>query len=242
MFDLRDASTPVARMFAVLANSKLGVSASAFFTESEGSRSSMTHPGDELLTPASKAWFEAVDAAQRAHLASVDALSITDRVVAKVGAALWEARDRPPGRPIHVRADHHLVAVLNTQTLQVALRAELKPSDLLRLSAVVMPAAAARAPPGFVSRPLWDLLWQSAQTDPEIAAAMPHGVATQKLHLRRLPRVSAHLVVPRHDLLLRALTKNNLTFEALVQTLPVSAGDLSHDVAALYVTRSLVLA
>lgn len=185
------------------------------------------------------AWSAAFDAASLAWQLAQHNATVNSRVICAVAAQLWDSRDQPRGRPIHVRSDHTLLAVLDTNKLTVAIRVNAQLTDLIHLNTVFMPQSAADAPVGFVTQPLWDVLWHFGVTDPAASMLVPGDIASRKIHMRRLPLITPGLLEVRHTLILRELSRQDLTFEQLCALAPTPASVLCKDIAALYLTRSI---
>ncbi len=166
-----------------------------------------------------------------------------EQLVAAVGGELWQARNHKRGRSIHVLANHTLLAVLDTESLTVAVRPsalfEPKPVELGLIRAMSMPEGAGRPPAGFAIMSLWDVLWRFGIVEPKALLEVPNDFGKRALHLRRMPKLSPGVLQVRHALLLRVLTQSDETFEELSHKVPTPPDELCHDLAALYLTRAI---
>jgi hypothetical protein len=157
----------------------------------------------------------------------------------RLGAQLWHARSEPRGKPLHVFNGPKLLAVLNTRSLKVAVRNDIKIADLFVLNVQTFPEAAAATPAGFTQQSLWDMIWQFALHDPDALAELPGDIAWRPLQLRRLPYVSSDLLAPSHAHILKLLLKDNLSFEQLLLLTQLPPHRLCHSIAALVLTRAI---
>jgi hypothetical protein len=158
-----------------------------------------------------------------------------------VGAvdALWHARPVSTEKLLHVFANHTLTCVFDFGSHSA--RYCLLPPDLnAQWHAGWRPRAAA-APAYFEDASLWDLVWTWGQYSNEALAAVPPKYRHTRVQLRRLPRIRANLLEPRHLRLFERFAQSPQSIEDWLQasTSAQDARQICGDFAALHATRCL---
>jgi hypothetical protein len=155
--------------------------------------------------------------------------------------ALWHARPLNTDKLLHVFANNTLTCVFDAgdHSVQYCL---LPPQIRVGWHASWRPRAAV-APPYFEEASVWDFVWTWAQHSPEALASVPAEFRTGRAQLRRLPRVSAQWIEPRH---LRMFERFAQGPQSVAQWLeacatPQEARQICGDFAALYAVRCLQL-
>jgi hypothetical protein len=189
--------------------------------------------------PYNSAWQNARRASRSAWASAMQDLPLQERAKVSVGAQIWDTRQLPATRPVHISAVNKLVAVVNLATRKVAVRQDIDEQDLGKLSAQSMLASAATKPAGFAEFFICDLIWLYGLHDPAALAHIPPEVGSRPLQLRRLPSVTPQLLQPRHTALLGHLLQDRLNFEQLLERTQIPAHQLCQDLAALVMTRAV---
>lgn len=165
-------------------------------------------------------------------------------VESRLGRLLWKENARlKDGQCFHVlNPDSQLMAVIKPDTEAVYIKERvvnvngMKGWQLQR-----RPAAAFNAPPGYRRTTITATLWRFALFDGEGSKALPKRYLHVPLALRQLPNVARDLVPVRQVKLMQLLSRQACTFAELRTLTQLSDEQLSRDLAALYLTRSLRL-
>jgi hypothetical protein len=180
-----------------------------------------------------------------------EAFALFGAVHVAVADVLWEQRDdiraQTDQRVVHLSGSAGLVAVYNIAKRSVQLRtpttalAQLAFTNNLSLrflpgSAGQLEGAAAR---DFQTIPLAMLLWNYAQSSPKAMQEIPL-LHKQILTIRRFPQIEPSCLQLRQLRLIHQLSRENLRFDALLESLPLDDAELvCPDLAALYFTGAL---
>ncbi|MGA8516323.1 MAG: hypothetical protein WB821_16295 [Burkholderiaceae bacterium] len=191
---------------------------------------------------ACKAHFEAcVDSTHPPQLPAI--FSAYCGAHATLAEALWTEYKNSYHPLVHIRGPDGLVAVLDQAQQRVWVRADAHYCEPHALIWQAMPATTSLPDtPQFHSTTVQHLLWFFGQAVPLASRALPVGMGSEPLQLRRFPPVAPQALEMRHLALLRLLSAGALTFDQLLAR--TSAGDqqfLCADLASLYFTGSLVL-
>jgi hypothetical protein len=162
---------------------------------------------------------------------------------AAVAQALWTEHKNIYHPLVHISSPDGLVAIFHPAQQRVWVRADAPYYEPHTLTWQEVPAnTPPPASPQFHSTTVQHLLWFYGQAVPLAPQALPVGMASAPLQLRRFPPVEPQTLEMRHLALLRLLSAGALTFDQLVAR--TSADDqqfLCADLASLYFTGSLVL-
>ncbi len=158
---------------------------------------------------------------------------------AGLGDVVWAERQGDAGRVLQVLADNQLVAVVDPARGVVSYRQSEKMDANVYMRGSWR-SAAAREPVGFALMSLGDLMWLWGQRSEDALDAVPRVARHSTLELRRLPRVNAKHLLPRHYWLFGQFSVGPLTFSELVASegAPL-ARLLAGDIASLHASRSL---
>jgi hypothetical protein len=216
------------------------------------------HLPDDSLSPSSLAW-RAVQQRRPAEGAGgpsgePPAGHSAEHMLTRIGQLIWmHRRDLREERVLHFEARGSLLGVLDAPTHQVFVRTTVfdafaqSGTPLDKITAAVRPPSAGALPRGqhFKAHAMHDLLWLFGQNDPSATQVVPGRVATDALHLRRMPGVTPALLAPRHWALIRVMLGGPLVLSSLQTRLQAEVGapcdGLAADLASLYLTDSLRL-
>jgi hypothetical protein len=160
---------------------------------------------------------------------------------ARIGQVLWAQGKPHKGRSIHVLdASNQVLAICDgvNYKVQVHKRAGIAARGALHLSSAPLNDVTLEAA-DYRESDAWSLIWRFGQIMPEALVAVPARFATDALSLRRMPLVSVALLQPRHLMLIRLFASGPRRFEELLAMTGMDRQLLQHDVAALYLVRSL---
>jgi hypothetical protein len=137
----------------------------------------------------------------------------------------------------HLMRRGTLDVIVDVPQRRVLVRDGLRPFDLDEAAWQPRPMSANSLPMGFSVWMLEEVAWIHALHCH--AFNLPGRYRRKPLHLRRMPRVRASLIYPRHADLLEALGKEGCDYDSLVALHPEHADQLKRDLYALYVCRAI---
>ncbi len=138
---------------------------------------------------------------------------------------------------------YHLVrkgtldVIVDVPQRRVLVRDGLRPFDLDEAAWQTRPMSANSLPTGFSVWMLEEVAWIHAMHRPTFN--LPSRYRRKPVYLRRMPRVRASLIYPRHADLLEALGKEVCDYDGLVALFPEQAEHLQRDLYGLYVCRAI---
>ncbi len=159
------------------------------------------------------------------------------RVRFTLGAMLL-ARGSEDRRGIyHLSHRSTLLAVVDFQQGVAAVAPKAKPPDLWEAAWERRPSAAGLTPPGFRSSTITELAWTYVRrTDRDM---LPPRYRTEKIFYRHVPRVPMRQLLDSQLMLLRELSAEPGTLQALFERTAVPLPQLAHDLACLYYAGSV---
>jgi hypothetical protein len=137
----------------------------------------------------------------------------------------------------HLMREGTLDAIVDVPQSRVMLRDGLRPVDLDAAAWQSRPASANALPHGFALWMLEEVVWMHALHCHTFI--LPSRYYNKPLYLRRLPRVRASMVYPRHVALLEVMTVQAHTYDDLIQLFPDQDALLQRDLYALYICRAI---
>jgi hypothetical protein len=137
----------------------------------------------------------------------------------------------------HIERDNQLLAILDLPTQQVMMREGLRPLDLDDAIWSSRPKSANSLPAGFVVWATEELGWLLAMHG--ASASIPGRYFSKSIYLRRMPRVRAHMLYPRHTHLLELLSQQGWKFLDLLSAVGYGDELLRRDLYALYLCHAI---
>jgi hypothetical protein len=137
----------------------------------------------------------------------------------------------------HIERDSQLQAILDVPNQRVMVREGLRPRDLEEAIWSPRPRSANSLPVGFVVWAAEELGWLLAMHG--ASASIPSRYFSKSIYLRRMPRVRAHMLYPRHTLLLELLSQQGWKFVDLLSAVGYSDELLRRDLYALYLCHAI---
>jgi hypothetical protein len=137
----------------------------------------------------------------------------------------------------HVERQGTLDAIIDPPQRRVLLRPGTSPVDINGGAWQRRPKSANFAPAHFVVCGMDELAWIFALHTRTLN--LPKRYQSQRIYLRRNPRVRHSLLYSRHAVLLEFLCNGGMTLEQLHKALPDMARSLERDLFALYLVRSI---
>jgi hypothetical protein len=154
-----------------------------------------------------------------------------------LGAQLIERGETLLRGVYHVSHNGSLLAVIDLQEGKCAIAPGAHPVDLWEAEWAKRPVGARDMPPGFVSTTPARLAWAYVRrTDRDL---LPPRYHTAPIYYRHVPRVPVRWLQDSQLLLLRELSVEPGTFQALRQRTGFSVKDLEHDLTCLYYASSI---
>lgn len=162
-------------------------------------------------------------------------------IEARLGRLLWkESAKLKEGQCFHVlTSTSQLVAVLKPETGATYLKEQVLITEMRGWQLQRRPAAAFSAPPGYRRTTITAALWRFALFDLEGNKVLPRRYREVPLVLRQLPAVERDMVPVRQVKLMQMISRKAYTFTELLALTQLSDEQLSRDLAALYLARSL---
>ena len=130
-----------------------------------------------------------------------------------------------------------LDVIVDVPQRRVLIRDALRPFDLDEAVWSPRPKSANSLPRGFSVWMMEEVAWIHALHSPSVH--LPERYRQKLLYLRRMPRVRASMIYPRHAQLLEALGQAPLTYAQLLQAWPQRVATLERDLYALFVCRAI---
>jgi len=163
---------------------------------------------------------------------------------ARLGRLLWKENAKlKEGQCFHVLTPaSQLMAVIKPATGVAYLKDPMPLDDLKGWQLLRRPAAAFNAPPGYRRTTVTAVLWRFALFGTEGNRVLPPRYRHLPLSLRQLPTVERDLVPVRQVKLMQFISRSPCTFAELQILTHLSEEQLSRDLGALYLARSLRLA
>jgi hypothetical protein len=137
----------------------------------------------------------------------------------------------------HIERDNQLQAILDVPTQRVMVREGLRPLDLDEAIWSPRPKSANSLPAGFVVWATEELGWLLAMHG--ASANVPGRYFSKLIYLRRMPRLRAHMLYPRHTHLLELLSQQGWKFIDLLAAVGYSEELLRRDLYALYLCHAI---
>jgi hypothetical protein len=137
----------------------------------------------------------------------------------------------------HLMRKATLDVIVDVPQRRVLVRDGVRPFDLDEAAWQARPISANSLPQGFSVWMLEELAWIHAMHC--LTFNLPGRYLRKPLHLRRMPRVRASLIYPRHADLLETLGKEACDYDRLVELFPEHADQLKRDLYAMYMCRSI---
>ncbi len=137
----------------------------------------------------------------------------------------------------HIERDNQLQVILDVPMQRVMVREGLRPLDLEEAIWSPRPKSANNLPAGFVVWATEELGWLLAMHG--ASANVPARYFSKLIYLRRLPRARAHMLYPRHTLLLELLSQQGWKFLDLLAAVGYSEELLRRDLYALYLCHAI---
>ena len=137
----------------------------------------------------------------------------------------------------HLVRNGVLDVIVDVPQRRVLVRDGMRPFDLDDDIWSPRPKSANSLPQGFSVWMMEEVAWIHALHSPSLN--LPERYRQKLLYLRRLPRVRASMIYPRHAQLLEALGQDPLTYAQLLQVWPQRAATLERDLYALFVCRAI---
>ena len=167
----------------------------------------------------------------------VRGLAATLRAEFVLGAQLIERGATLQRGVYHVSHNGSLLAVLDLHEGKCAISPSAHPVDLWEAEWAKRPVGARDMPPGFVPATPARLAWAYVRrTDRDL---LPPRYRTDPIYYRHVPRVPVRWLHDSQLLLLRELSVEPGTFEALRQRTGFSVKHLEHDLACLYYATAI---
>jgi hypothetical protein len=179
----------------------------------------------------------ASDASIHAALAQFEKWLLPVRTRFVLGAMLLQ-RDSEDRRGIfHLTHRGTLLAVLDFELGMAAVSPRAHPPDLWGANWERRPPAAGQTPAGFASCTITQLAWGYVRrTDHDM---LPERYRTEMIYYRHVPRVPMRWLRDSQLLVLRELSAEPGTLQALCDRTSLSADQLAHDLACLYYAGSV---
>jgi hypothetical protein len=179
----------------------------------------------------------ASDASIHAALAQFEKWLLPVRTRFVLGAMLLQ-RDSEDRRGIyHLTHRGTLLAVLDFGLGMAAVSPRAHPPDLWEASWERRPPAAGQTPAGFASCTITQLAWGYVRrTDRDM---LPERYRTEMIYYRHVPRVPMRWLRDSQLLVLRELSAEPGTLQALADRTSLGAEQLAHDLACLYYAGSV---
>jgi hypothetical protein len=137
----------------------------------------------------------------------------------------------------HLMRQGTLDVIVDVPQRRVLVRDGLRPFDLDEAAWHTLPMSANSLPLGFSVWMLEELAWIHALHC--VQFNLPGRYRRKTLHLRRMPRVRASLIYPRHADWLEALGNESHDYASLAALFPDRAEHLERDLYALYMCRAI---
>jgi hypothetical protein len=167
-------------------------------------------------------------------------LPFKTQMMAKIGGLLYAERMSLAERAYHFVCDGQMIGMLDRKRERLYVREDSSMQDFSDLHCVARPDSAARAIAGFESAQIQDCVWMYAAHDPEALLDLPPEAGTHLLSLRRLPKVSTHLLADSQMILIRQLLMRPQSFDQLSEGMTRSKfRNLMRDMACMLLTRSI---
>lgn len=162
-------------------------------------------------------------------------------IEARLGRLLWkESAKLKEGQCFHVlTAGSQLMAVLKPDTGATYIKEQVLITEMKGWQLQRRPAAAFSSPPGYRRTTITAALWRFALFDLEGNKVLPGRYREVPLALRQLPAVERDMVPVRQVKLMQLISRKAYTFTELRALTQLSDEQLSRDLAALYLARSL---
>jgi hypothetical protein len=162
------------------------------------------------------------------------------QMMAKLGGLLYSERMNLKERAYHFVCNGQLVGMLDRKRERLYVRQEAPTQDFSDLHCIARPDAAVQEMAGFARAQLQDCVWLYAAHDPEALLDVPFEAGTHLMRLRRLPKVSPHLLADSQMILIRQLLIRPQGFDQLSPNFSRSLfRNLMRDLACMLLTRSL---
>jgi hypothetical protein len=137
----------------------------------------------------------------------------------------------------HLVRNGVLDVIVDVPQRRVLVRDGVRPFDLDEAIWSPRPKSANSLPQGFSIWMMEEVAWIHALHSPSLH--LPERYKQKLLFLRRLPRVRASMIYPRHTHLLEALGQEPATYAQLLVLWPQRAATLERDLYALFVCRAI---
>jgi hypothetical protein len=137
----------------------------------------------------------------------------------------------------HLVRNGILDVIVDVPQRRVLVRDGMRPFDLDDDIWNPRPKSANSLPHGFSVWMMEEAAWIHALHSPSLN--LPERYQQKLLYLRRLPRVRASMIYPRHTHLLEALGQEPLTYTQLLALWPQRAATMERDLYALFVCRAI---
>jgi hypothetical protein len=137
----------------------------------------------------------------------------------------------------HLMRNNRLDAIVDVPQRRVMLRDSLRPIDLNDVVWLSRPQSANNLPHGFSVWMMEEVAWVHALHCRTFV--LPSRYYSKPLHLRRMPRVRASMIYPRHAELLEALGQEAFAYKHLIKLFPEREAHLPRDLFALYACRAI---
>jgi hypothetical protein len=146
-------------------------------------------------------------------------------------------RELDNGHTFHLIRNSVLVAVVDVPLRRIAMRDGLRPVDLDDAAWQRRPSTAHSPPEGFSVWMIEEVEWIYAMHCKQFV--LPTRYQRKPIYLRRLPRVRAGMLYPRHNRLLQWLGEKPRTYEFLSGVWQDGSEQLMRDLYALYLCRAI---
>lgn len=137
----------------------------------------------------------------------------------------------------HLVRNGVLDVIVDVPQRRVLVRDAVRPFELDDAIWSPRPKSANSLPQGFSVWMMEEVAWIHALHSPSLS--LPERYRQKLLYLRRLPRVRASMIYPRHAHLLEALGQEPLTYPQLLDLWPQRVATLERDLYALFVCRAI---
>jgi hypothetical protein len=146
-------------------------------------------------------------------------------------------RELDGGHTFHLIRNGVLDAVVDVPLRRIAMRDGLRPMDLDDAAWQRRPSTAHSPPEGFSEWMIEEVEWIFAMHCKQFV--LPARYQRMPIYLRRLPRVRAGMLYPRHNRLLQWLGDKPCTYEFLTSVWQDGNEQLMRDLYALYLCRAI---